>query len=251
VSFADGTDPASGVVSDPSGESVHTTFLAYDSLGTAMNVDVTAVLESKADTGNTWRFFATSADNKQNGPVLGDGTITFDANGNLTAVTGNSLTIDRTGTGATTPQTIKLDFNAMTQLTDKNSSMVMTQQDGSALGTLSSFSVGADGVISGAYSNGLTRTLGQVAIATFSNPNGLDDKGGNIFATSADSGVPLITSPLSLGAGAVRAGSLELSNVDISTEFTNLIIASTGFSASSKVISTSDQLIQELLNSTR
>lgn len=248
VTFADGTD-AAGIKSDPSGESIHTSFVAYDSLGTPLSVDVTAVLESKANTGNTWRFFATSPDNKQNGSVLGNGTLTFDADGNLKATTGDTISIDRSGTGANSPMSVKMDFSAMTQLTDRNSSLVMTKQDGSALGTLSSFSIGADGLVTGAYTNGLTRTLSQVSMATFSNPQGLDDKGGNVFASSSDSGIPLITTPLALGAGAIRSGSLELSNVDISKEFTNLIIASTGFSASSKVITTSDQLIQELLNS--
>jgi flagellar hook protein FlgE len=247
--FADGAD-AAGITSNPSGESVHTSFVAYDSLGTPMTVDVTAVLESKANTGNTWQFFATSPDNQQTGPVLGNGTLVFDGSGNLQSVTGNTINISRAGTGATSPMAVKLDFGSMTQLTDQSSTLVMTKQDGSPIGTLSSFSVGTDGTVTGAYTNGLTRTLGQVAVATFSNPQGLDDKGGNVFASSADSGVPLITSPLSLGAGAVRSGSLELSNVDISTEFTNLIISSTGFSASSRVISTSDQLIQDLLNST-
>jgi flagellar hook protein FlgE len=245
--FADGTD-AAGIASNPSGESVHTSFIAYDTLGTPITVDVTAVLQSKSSGGNTWQFFATSPDSTQNGSVVGNGTLNFDGTGNLASVTGNTIDISRAGTGAVSPLPIKLDFSSMTQLTDSGSSLVMTQQDGSPIGTLSSFSVGADGIVTGAYTNGLSKTLSQVAVATFSNPQGLDDKGGNTFVSSADSGVPLISAPLALGAGAIRSGSLELSNVDISTEFTNLIIDSTGFSASSRVISTSDQLIQDLLN---
>ena len=248
--FTAGTN-AAGFTNDPSGESVHTTLVAYDALGTPVNVDVTAVLQSKADTGNTWQFFVTSPDNKVGGEVVSNGTLTFDPNGNLKTETGQTITINRSGTGASTPLTMTLDFNSMTQLTDSKSSMVMTQQDGSPVGTLNSFSVGTDGIITGAYSNGLTRTLGQVAVANFSNPEGLDDKGGNMFAASASSGVPVVTTPLSLGTGAIRAGSLELSNVDISKEFTNMINASTGFSAASRVITTSNQLIQDLLNTSR
>lgn len=250
LSFAAGTDGA-GIASDPSGESVHTSLVAYDALGTPVTVDVTAVLQSKADTGNTWQFFVTSPDNTVGGEVVGNGTMTFDPTGKLATVTGNTVTINRNGTGATTPITMTLDFNGMTQLTDSSSSMVMTQQDGSPIGTLNSFSVGTNGIITGAYSNGLTRTLGQVAVANFSNPEGLDDKGGNMFEASASSGVPVVTTPLSLGTGGIRAGSLELSNVDISQEFTNMINASTGFSAASRVITTSNQLIQDLLNSNR
>jgi flagellar hook protein FlgE len=119
------------------------------------------------------------------------------------------------------------------------------------MGTLNSYSIGADGTITGAFSNGKTQSLGQLAIATFDNPNGLVDNGGNKFTEGPNSGVAVVAAPLTLGAGAVRSGALEASNVDISKEFINMIISSTGFSASSRVISTSDQLITELLNSAR
>ncbi|HZL35961.1 MAG TPA: flagellar hook-basal body complex protein [Tepidisphaeraceae bacterium] len=247
LAFADGTSPA-GIKSNPSGESVHTSILAYDSLGTPINIDVTAVIDSTSTTGNTWSFHATSADNKVGGINVGSGTLTFDNNGKLTASTGTSFLIDRTGTGAVSPMSVTADFSPMSELSGTASQMVMTKQDGVPLGTLNSFTVGTDGTVTGAFTNGLTRTLGQVALANFANPSGLDDKGGNIFATGANSGVPVVSSPLTQGTGAIRAGSLELSNVDLSQEFTNLIVASTGFSASSKVITTSDQLIQELLN---
>ncbi|HET6247694.1 MAG TPA: flagellar hook protein FlgE [Tepidisphaeraceae bacterium] len=250
MTFADGTNQE-GFTSAPSGESVNTSFTAYDSLGNPVNVDVTATLESTADTGNTWRFFATSADNKVGGQSLGDGTLTFDSTGQLVGSTGTTINVDRTGTGAQSPLSINLDFSGTTELSGTTSSLVMSNQDGMPPGTLSSYSVGTDGAITGAYSNGLTRSLGQVAVANFTNPQGLDNVGGNIYQTGADSGAAIITSPQSLGTGALRSGSLELSNVDLSTEFTNLIIASTGFSASSRVISTGDQLIQDLLNSNR
>jgi flagellar hook protein FlgE len=92
----------------------------------------------------------------------------------------------------------------------------MSSQDGLAIGTLTSFSVGANGIVTGAFDNGLTSTLGQVAVATFDNPQGLVDKGGNMYVTGANSGVPKITGPLTLTAGAIRSGSLEGSNVDLS-----------------------------------
>jgi flagellar hook protein FlgE len=248
--FADGTN-AAGVVSNPVGEGIHTTFVAYDSLGTPVNVDVTAVLESKSNAGNTWRFYAASGDDTDTALAMGNGTLTFDNNGKLTASTGTALTLDRNGTGAVAPLAFNLDFSSMTSLTSRDSEMLMTVQDGSAIGTLNAFSVGADGTITGQFSNGLTRTLGQMAMATFSNPAGLEDKGGNQFAAGSNSGVAVISAPLDLGAGAIRAGALELSNVDLSTEFINLIISSTGFSAASRVITTSDQLITELLNTSR
>jgi flagellar hook protein FlgE len=256
LTFVDGQN-AAGDVSSPTGESVHTSFVAYDSLGTPVTVDVTAVLENKDDQGNTWRFFVTSGDDTDintvpsNGIFVGDGTLTFDSAGKLKDSTGTTITIDRTDTGAGTPVSLRLDFSAMTSLTSNHSTMVMTEQDGSPIGTLTSFSIGADGTIVGAFSNGLTQTMGQVAIAMFNNPNGLVDNGGNQYVAGANSGVPIITSPTQLGSGQIRSGALELSNVDLSKEFVNLIIASTGFSASSRVITTSDQLITELLNSSR
>jgi flagellar hook protein FlgE len=248
--FADGTN-AAGVASNPAGESINTSMVVYDSLGTPLTVDVTAVLESKSDAGNTWRFFANSGDDTDPSLVLGSGTVTFDGNGQLVDSTGTSITIDRAGTGAATPLAVNLDFSSMTSLTSRNSELLMTTQDGSAIGTLNAFNIGDDGTITGSFTNGLTRTLGQMAMAVFSNPTGLVDEGGNQFTAGANSGAAVVTSPLALGAGSIRSGALELSNVDLSEEFINLIISSTGFSASSRVITTSDQLLTELLNSAR
>ena len=127
----------------------------------------------------------------------------------------------------------------------------MNEQDGAPMGVLDSFSVGADGMVVGSFTNGRTRTLGQVAMATFNNPGGLVDKGGNMFIEGTNSGVAVISGPLQLSAGSIRSGALELSNVDLSEQFINMIVSTTGFSAASRVISTSDQLIQELLNTAR
>jgi flagellar hook protein FlgE len=183
--------------------------------------------------------------------MLGNGTLTFDSTGKLLSTTGTTLSINRTGTGAQTPLAVTLDFSQLTGLTSQQSQMVMTKQDGSPIGTLNNFSVGADGKVVGEFSNGLTKTLGQIAMATFNNPEGLVDQGGNLYQTGAASGLPVISAPQQLGSGSIRSGALEQSNVDLSKEFTNLIIASTGFTASSRVISTSNQLLTELLNTAR
>ncbi|MBC7782835.1 MAG: flagellar hook-basal body complex protein [Burkholderiales bacterium] len=250
LAFIEGSN-AAGFTSDPVGESVHTSFVAYDSLGTPVSVDLTAVLESRADTGNTWRFYVESPDDAGDSLSLGSGTLTFGTDGKLLSTTGTTLTIDRSGSGAISPLTMNLNLEKVTSLTAQNSELAMTDQDGSPLGTLQSFSIGDDGTITGAYSNGRTSTIGQIAMATFDNPMGLVDGGGSMFTAGPNSGVPVISTPLALGAGAVRSGSLELSNVDISEQFINMIISSTGFSASSRVITTSDQLLTELLNSAR
>jgi flagellar hook protein FlgE len=247
----------------PTGESVYTSFVTYDSLGTPLTVNLTATLEQKSTSGTTWRFYATSPDTASastftpglatpsSGSLVGDGTLTFDNDGKLVSTSNSSVTLDRTGTGAKSPLSISLDFSGMTALTSTQSQLLMSSQDGLSIGTLTNFSVGSNGIITGAFDNGLTSNLGQVAVATFDNPEGLVDNGGNMYSTGANSGVAKITGPLTLTAGAIRAGSLEESNVDLSKEFINMIVASTGFSAASRVITTSDQLITDLLNSSR
>jgi flagellar hook protein FlgE len=250
LTFADATNLA-GFTSNPVGESVHTSFVAYDSLGTPVTVDVTAVLETKANTGNTWRIYMNSADDTDQSLVLGNGTLSFGTDGRLQNTTGTTFTLDRANTGAVSPTTMTLDFSTMTSLTSSDSEMVMTAQDGSPLGVLQSFSVGADGTVTGAYSNGKTRSIAQLAVATFDNPSGLIDKGGNQFTEGPNSGIAVVSRPQTLGAGSIRSGALELSNVDLSEEFINMIISSTGFSAASRVITTSDQLLTELLNAAR
>jgi flagellar hook protein FlgE len=248
--FADGTN-AAGIASDPIGESIHTSFVAYDSLGTPITIGVTSVLESTSSTGNTWRFFAESADDTDVDLVIGTGTLTFDSAGKLRDSTGTTVTINRNNTGADSPLNLALDFSRLTELTSTNSELVMTNQDGSPIGRLNGFSIGGDGKISGSFSNGISRTLGQVALATFSNTQGLIDRGGNMFIEGPNSGAAVVGTAGTLGTGKVVSGSLELSNVDLSEEFINLIIASTGFSAASRVITTSDQLLTELLNTSR
>lgn len=234
------------------GESLFTTFQAFDSLGTPVQVNLTMTLESKSNTGNTWRYYAESPDDTDASAVLGaTGTLTFDTDGRLIASSGDTIQINRADTGAVEPLQVLLDFANMTGLTTRDSTMVMTTQDGFPTGTLSTFSVGTDGVITGTFSNGLTRQLGQVALAKFTNPEGLIGGVNNLFYVGANSGQPVITTPETLGAGRIIGSALELSNVDLTREFIGLITASTGFSASGRVISTSNDLLNELMTIAR
>lgn len=243
----------------PTGESVTTNMTVYDSLGSPVHVNMTASLQTKSNAGTTWSFQATSDGNLNsadpNNTLIGTGTVSFDSNGQLTASTGTELAIHRDGTGAQPVMQMNLDFSGMSSLTESGSlsgsQMDVTSQNGYQLGTLDSFSVGTDGKITGAFTNGQTRTMGQLAMATFSNDQGLTANGSNLFSAGANSGVPVISTAQNLGAGSIRSGSLEQSNTDLSNEFVNLITASTGFSASSKVITTSNQMLTDLLNSTR
>jgi flagellar hook protein FlgE len=255
--FGPGTT-GGGVADNPAGETIHTTMLAYDSLGQSLRVDVTMNLEATTDGGTTWRYIASSADDTDyadftpgsDGQILGTGTIDFDNNGRLLTAANTTVTVNRAGTGAAPNVDINLDFSKVTSLADGDSEF-FAQQDGTKIGTLVSFGIGNDGTITGSFDNGLTGKLGQVGMATFDNPQGLGDMGGNLYGVGANSGEPRVGAPLEGLAGGIRSGALEMSNVDLSNEFINLIIASTGFSAASRVISTSDQLMTELLNTSR
>ena len=239
--------------SAPAGESQHTTMTVYDSLGTPLQVDMTMSLESKSDTGTTWRYYATSKDNSlaANGITLGSGTVSFDNNGVYKGVTNDAVSISRNSTGATDPLSIKMDFKDITSLTDQTSNFTFDSQDGFETGSISNFSIADNGDITGTFTNGLKRTLGQVAVATFDNQEGLIDTGSNDYMIGPGSGEAVIGEPGTFGAGLIRSGSLEQSNVDLSREFLNMIVSSTGFSASSRVISTSNQLLDQLLQTAR
>ncbi len=244
-------DPVTGVAD---GESIRTTFVVFDSLGTPLEVDLTLAFESADSTGTTWRYFVDSSDNVDLADPdtnIETGTIRFDNFGQLATPGPVQISIRREGTGAVDPLNIDLNFDSdrdnVTALVDNESTLGATFQDGTRLGTLSSFSVGEDGVITGAFTNGLTRSVGQVALAKFTNPEGLVDAGNNLFAVGPNSGTALVTSPQQFGTGRMIGGALELSNVDLGEELTNLILTTTGYSASSRVIQTTDQLLQQLV----
>lgn len=233
------------------GESVRTSFTVYDSLGTPLRTDLALTLEAKTNAGTTWRYYAESPDDTTDGPRIGTGLLEFDNFGQLVQPQNATVTLDRDGTGAASPLSFQINFNAdgdrVTALSDTESSIVSTFQDGVPIGTLSSYSVAPDGTITGTFSNGLLRSLGQVALADFTVPEGLVEIEQNLYRPGPNSGPAIITEPLDLGTGRVVSGALETSNVDLGEEFIELILASTGYSASARVIRTSDELIQQLL----
>jgi len=128
------------------------------------------------------------------------------------------------------------------------SSVTALSQDGSALGALQSFTIGQDGVITGVFSNGRTRPIGQIALASFSNPTGLEKTGNSLYRASVNSGLAQVGVTGSGGRGTLSGSTLEMSNVDLAQEFTNLIIAQRGFQANSRIITASDEMLQDLVN---
>jgi flagellar hook protein FlgE len=139
-----------------------------------------------------------------------------------------------------------MDFSVMTQFAGNSFSEI--SQNGYPEGSLTGYTVGIDGVIRGSYDNGETRDLARVALANFQNPAGLAQLGGTIFQKSVNSGEARINTPIESGMGKIVPSSLEMSNVDLSEEFTDMITTQRGFQANSRIITTSDEMIQELVN---
>jgi flagellar hook protein FlgE len=244
-----GALPFSFTTTPAVGGGVTTGFIVFDSLGNPVDVRIRAVLESQGTTGSVWRFFAESPDDSDPSPVLGTGTITFDQNGQFVSATGTDLNIDRAGSGAVSPMPLALDFSPLTGLvsSDSTSTLVMSEQNGRPPGTLIDYAVDDRGLVTGTFSNGVTQAYGQVALATFANPEGLLGRAGNYYTVGPNSGAAQVVAPQSLSAGRIQSGALELSNVELTREFVGLITASTGFSAASRVVKTADDLLQELL----
>ena len=145
------------------------------------------------------------------------------------------------------PLKITLDFSALSQLSYP-SNVSLQAQDGFPPGDLSTFNIEATGLITGTYSNGMVRELGQLALASFANPEGLLKKGGNLYELSSNSGQPRLGTPGTEGRGLIRSRALEMSNVDLSDEFTEMITTSRAFQANTRVITTSDEVLLELIN---
>lgn len=249
---------------EATGESIVSNATFYDSDGTAHLVEVTYVLETKGGVdpvttspGNVFRFFAESPDSRLmsagvlqgSDRVIGTGTIAFSAGGQfLSQNPGAAFSLNIPNAGAATPLTVSPDFNGLTGFSAQSSAVFLVEQDGFPTGVLTDFSVGENGIITGIFNNGITRPLGQILLARFANPNGLRMLGESNFQQAANSGIAVIGQPMTVSLGSIRSGVLEASNVDFAREFTNLIVSQRAFQANARVITTSDDLLEELVN---
>ncbi len=225
-----------------------TDFIAYDSLGIAVNVRVTVELESRNSASTTYRWYGDSPDNNGgNGLAVGTGLIKFDGTGSVFSVTNDKVNVNRSSVSAISPLGFSLDFSKLSGLAGSANTLAAASQDGSGAGTLSSFLIGQDGTIKGNFSNGISRTLGQVRLARFGNPAGLQQKGGNLFSTGTNSGLPIEGNPGQQGIGTLVSGAVELSNTDIGKNLIDLILASTAYRGNTRVVTTTQQLFDELL----
>jgi len=226
------------------GTSVPTTMTVFDSLGIAHSVKVTFTKTA----ANQWDWAATK-DAADAGititPAAGvnQGTLTYSSGGVFSASTGTLSFAFPDGATSTTPA---ISLAQMTQFS--GTSQPSGQTDGFTSGTLVTFAVGNAGELSGVYSNGQTQVLGQIALANFLNSAGLLRAGQNNFSATSASGASNIGTAGTGGRGTVTTGALEMSNVDLATQFTGMITAERGFQANSRVITTSDEMLQELVN---
>ncbi|WP_460772457.1 flagellar hook protein FlgE [Microbacterium sp. GXF7504] len=164
------------------------------------------------------------------------------------AVTSLAFTDGRlTGPAAIVSGGVTVDLSAVTGFADVNT-IAIAEQDGRAAGTLSSYALAEDGSLIGTFTNGETAVLARIAMANFVNPGGLEKAGSSQYRTSVNSGQATIGVAGSDGFGSLVSGALEMSNVDLSQEFTNLIVAQRGFQANARIITTSDEVLQELTN---
>ncbi len=262
----------------PANKVVTTTI--YDSLGNAHQATITfapdAATPLPATVNNNSGTAVAPATRWQYTVSFSDGTTTtsntgevfFDANGQFintsssptgtpvhaqgtapSAASGDALVLSgfTAGNNSTAPQTIGLDFSNMVSLAGSSTATVLNQ-NGYAAGTLSNISVGQDGTITGAFTNGQQKTVGQVALATFQNEDGLSRTGGNGFQQTAASGLAQVGAAASGRFGAIVSGSLEESNVSLADAFTKMIVAQRAFEANTRGISTADQNMQDVLN---
>jgi len=262
LSYADTSDgslitPGYFEITAVGGEEVKTVNITvYDSQG-AKHVLTAAFV--RTDTVNTWDFVLTAITGNiheitsENRQVAG---ITFDAgNGSYTGLSDSDPPefVITFGHDASNPQTISIDlgtvgkFDGLTQFAG-NSTAVVREQDGYGAGRLAAVSVNNEGVVIGAFSNGIKKNIAVLQIALFQNPSGLESMGGGYFIPSANSGEPVGTQAMTGGGGTVHGGALEKSNTDVATEFVSLIQAQNGFQANARTIRVANEILRELSN---
>jgi len=257
------------------GTTVERTVRIYDSLGTARDVTLTFTKRAQVTDGgtpyNAWTWSAdyegtdvTNVPAGQTGVLLFDDNGVFHAEGAITGAdvftaraslpSQRQISIPASALPGTalpdTPFETSFDLSAVTN-TSALSDMNMTNQDGFPRGTLEGFSIGSNGIVSGMFTNGMTQVIGQVAVATFGNVRGLSRSGQNLFTETPASGVAQIGAANTGGRGTVSGGVLEGSNVDLGTEFSNLIITQRGYQANARTITTADTMMQEAVNLVR
>ena len=218
-----------------------TSLTVFDSLGSPhLN---TMYFRKTAD--NTWDVFSYVDGVQVNASAPAGETITFNSLGAITG--GSPIALNFTPTGGAAAMNVTVNFNNTSQYGSPFSVSALNQ-DGFATGRLSGIDFSDTGVITSRFTNGQSRTLGQIAVATFNNEQGLRQLGDTSWAESFDSGAPLVGAPGSGAAGLIESGALEGSNVDLTEELVGMITAQRNFQANAQVITTADTVTQTIIN---
>jgi len=228
----------------PTGGAFTTTITVYDSQGTAHQLAATF---QKTAT-NTWSYSIVSpAGNTDITTITGNtGSLTFDANGALKTPT-TQPTLAITYANGTAAGAVTVDMSKVSQLAETSQVNVATV-DGTPGGTLATYSVGKDGTITAVYSNGNSKVIGQLALADFRNTDGLIRDGSNLFSAGVNSGQPQIGQAGIGTLGTIGTGQLEGSNVDLAAQFAQMIQAQQGFNANTKVVTTTNNMLQAVIS---
>lgn len=243
---------------DPANYNYSTTVTVNDSQGNPHQVNL--YFEKTAD--NAWTAHYVQADSANPDLLIEAGTqaLTFDTNGSL--INDNSATAINFnfGTAVLSPQAVTFDYGTGTGETPQGSgfdgttqlagsfSVMNIAQDGYSAGTLKNIAIGQDGTITGIFTNGQTRMIAQLALANFLAPDALAKLGSNLYAETAESGQAVIGAANTSGIGRVLSNTLELSNVDLAEQFVKMISTQRGFQANSRIITTTDELLTEIVN---
>ncbi len=241
--MTDPFDPA-----NPSETSNHSTSVTlYDSVGRPIDAEIYYTMTAPGEWSYNVLVDGESIDGGTPGTntEITSGTLSFDTDGNLTTHTPGATTFNPVD--ATQPQDIIMDFTGSTQVAS-DSSLRALSQDGYGPGELRDIQIDDKGEIIGIFSNGENQAVGRVALTDFQAPEGLDRLGGNLWSATAQSGEPLVGAPGTGRMGGLVSGAIEGSNVDMSYEFVKMIAFQRGFQASSKSITTGDQLLTEVIN---
>jgi flagellar hook protein FlgE len=228
------------------GDTVVSSIVTYDVLGAESTTTATF---TKTGTG-AWTVHLGIAPNA--GATV---AIAFDGFGELTTATPIAVLNRPAIAYAAGPPVVTavpvanfaVEIGGLTQYSSA-SSFGITDQNGAGVGALTTFTTTSDGQLIGIYSNGEKQALAQLAIATFNNADGLEKVGDSSYRTTVNSGVALIGAATIGGRGSIQGGTLEMSNVDLASEFTNLIVAQRGFAANSRTMTAADEMLQELMS---
>ncbi|MCE9872453.1 flagellar hook protein FlgE [Hafnia alvei] len=231
-----------------------TSITTYDSLGNSHNMNLyfvkgtpTAAIPPATGTVTPWTVYSVDSAAASTVAPQNAGKLEFDQNGTLQN-SGTPLALNMAANNGAPAQNFNLTFTGSMQQNTGKDGVTAKSQDGYAAGEMTGYQINDDGTITGTYSNQQTQLLAQIVMANFANPEGLQSEGNNMWKESATSGQAIVGVPGASGLGALTSGAVEASNVDLSKELVNMIVAQRNYQSNAQTIKTQDQILQTLVN---